>query len=768
MTIKKFILYFFTVFLTQKMTVEEKQFSLLKRAGITSCISATAFITQKLLKSKKLSAPLKFLSFSLPGIYTLSHIGYTYVPTKYLTNIFNLTHKLCFDEVFFLSSPSQIFAKRIKNTNLKEIEQVSPELLSETLFYLPRIYQKAIILDVKNENLINKIAKKRTDIFSELIKEMNMNEKSRILFSAFLSKLTIEAFETIGKKEYKKFDYNTHIKNIFNLELFENDKQKIDFLKNIYPHSHHPDELFFRDYINDTTTDIQLLMNTFQTKYLISYLKEANRLHEILSLLNSSDINSDVKKSILDNIKAFLESNHESHENKIRLRKFLEDINKVALWKEIFPPDDKEIQSDEVNDTDIKDKFNTFETITKDINLAEGKKNEDFINEIFTYEIENFINKKNPKFIPLSFLIHPTIANKIFKKKKEKIDEDITTNLLTFYTKLIFEENKDEGIDRTNLLLNIQTIFHEIDIPENNEIKNNEIKNLVTLLKKDISEILKNEPLKEEIKNNDLYKKFLFNQIMTKKKKIETTEELESISTLLNLNEEQEAILITKHKLNYSSSDKNKKTKIENIIESNEYKKKLRTNFTDFKNLAKKIFFEGKNLSEKNLEDLSIQYEKKEEINFSDYEIENIAISSFFKINEEKTTNIINKLSEEKNKLLEEKIEKFTKEHDEISEQLKSQNNLLTKERIFIESINSLDTVNEMLKTLTIEDLTSTLLNNHLAKNQAIKILNLLIRQDRKKARNVVKLMQKINNNSFQKLYIELDEESKINLTKEN
>ena len=73
-----------------------------------------------------------------------------------------------------------------------------------------------------------------------------------------------------------------------------------------------------------------------------------------------------------------------------------------------------------------------------------------------------------------------------------------------------------------------------------------------------------------------------------------------------------------------------------------------------------------------------------------------------------------------------------------------------------------------MIETLTIEDLINTLLNNNLEKVKATKILSQLIQKDLKKARNVVKLMQKTNNVRFQILYIKLDSKLKIDFTKEN
>lgn len=768
--IKKFILYFFLFFLTQKSTIEEKQFSLLKQAGITSFISATAFITQKNIKIKKLSSPLKFLSFSLPGIYMLSHVGYTYAPDKYLNNIFKLTHKLYLDKVFFLSSPSQILAKKIEEINL---EAINPELLSEALFYIPKEKQKNIILELKKEDTLNKIAEKRTDLSSQLIKEKNTENKK---LETFLSKLTTETFQKIAKREYKDFTYLIEIKNIFNLKLFESDKQKIDFLEHIFEsNKEKKDHLenintykhsFMFDYVNDTTTNIQLLMEKFQNNNIFNCLKSANRLHEIPSLLENPKIKKTVKKNILFDFKKFLESQYESDESKKTLRESLKKIGELTLWR-TFGPDKEKTDSDDLTDFD---RFDIFEIITKYIS-DKKEENENTIKEIFIYEIENFTDEKDLKFISLSFLRHPTIAAKILTGKTNK---DIITSLLKFYTALF--SNKDINI--INLLLNIQTIFHEIEIPENNETKN-----LATLLKKDISEILENESLKNKIKNNDLYKKFLFNQIITKKKNIKSIEKLEHISTLLNLNNEQKAMLIKMYQLDTHALEQNKKTKIENIINSDKYKEKLTSTFNDFENLAEKIFFEKKILSKESLKNLATEYKKEEKTNFSDYEIENIAILSFFKIHEEETKEIIAKFekqkSEEKNELLEKEIKKIklekeikkiNEEYNKILDQIKTKKNLLLKERIFIESINTLEDkdIDRMIETLTIEDLINTLLNNNLEKVKATKILSQLIQKDLKKARNVVKLMQKTNNVRFQILYIKLDSKLKIDFTKEN
>lgn len=683
----------------------------------------------------------------------MSHVGYTYTSTEYLNNIFKLTHKLYLDKVFFLSSPSQILAKKIEKINL---EITSPELLSEALFYLPKEKQKNIILELKDTTFLNEIAKKRTDFSSELI---NVNNTESETLEIFLSKLTIDTFETIAKSESEKFTYPTHIKNIFNLELFESDNQKIDFLKKINTFlqtidrsqktNPFPDYCFFEDYVNDTTTNIQLLMETFTHPNIFNFLRNANRLHEIKSVLINPRINACTKIDTLYYIQSYLKNTDPSlDENKTKLRESLAKINKVALWKEIFSDENKK----------KFDKLDIFKFITEWINLNKDKENEKAIKEIFTYEIEN---KTNKEFIPLSFLIHPTIANKFLK---EEASENIITDLLIFYTQLIFKENKS-NIDTKNLLLNIKTIFNEIEIPEKNETKN-----LATLLKKDISEILENESLKNEIKKNNLYKKFLFNEIMTKKNNIKSIAELEDISILLKLNKEQEAILICSHNVNYDTLEENKKTQIENIIKSANYKEKLTSTFNDFENLAEKIFFEKKNLSKESLENLATQYAKEEKTNFSDYEIKNIAILSFFKINQEKTKEIIAKLKkqklEEKNELLENEL--LENEINKILEQIKSQKNLLIKEKIFIESINNLENIDEMLETLTIKDLVNTLLNNDLKQDKAIEILSQLIQINRKKARNVVKLMQKTNNDSFQKLYIKLDQKLKIDLTKEN
>lgn len=125
--------YFLLLFIaTQRNAIEQKEFSLLKRAVITGFISTAAFATKKLLTSKKFHSPrfssaLKFVSAGLPTTYILSHLGYTYAPTKYLNNIFNLTHRLYLDKVFFLPSPSQILAEKIEKINL---DTTDSELLS--------------------------------------------------------------------------------------------------------------------------------------------------------------------------------------------------------------------------------------------------------------------------------------------------------------------------------------------------------------------------------------------------------------------------------------------------------------------------------------------------------------------------------------------------------------------------------------------------------------------------------------------------------------
>lgn len=66
-----------------------------------------------------------------------------------------------------------------------------------------------------------------------------------------------------------------------------------------------------------------------------------------------------------------------------------------------------------------------------------------------------------------------------------------------------------------------------------------------------------------------------------------------------------------------------------------------------------------------------------------------------------------------------------------------------------------------MFKNLTEENLARIILAEDLKKEKALNILISLIESDKKKAIEVVKLMQKRKNYSFQKLYDELSSDQK-------
>jgi hypothetical protein len=352
--------------------------------------------------------------------------------------------------------------------------------------------------------------------------------------------------------------------------------------------------------------------------------------------------------------------------------------------------------------------------------------------------------------------MYPEIANKVLKTQETSISND----LLKFYNLIleIYSHNdskKDDikaYVEESTLLKNIETIFNEINLHEENETKN-----LATLLKKNISEIIENESLKNKIKSNPLYQKFLLNQIITQKKKIISIKDLTEISQLLNLNEEQEATLIEKNTLGCDGfQDETKKKRIQKIITSHRYKKQLVDKFKDCENLAKKIFLKEKKLKGEDLETLATLYKKEDKTNFSDYEIETIAILSFFKINSEIYKKVIDKKA-----LLDEKIKTIEEQNNEISKQLKSRKNLLLNEKIYIAVISDLENFSDMFKNSTEENLARIILAEDLKKEKALNILISLIESDKKKAIEVVKLMQKRKNYSFQKLYDELSSDQK-------
>jgi hypothetical protein len=753
------LLFFFG---TQRSTIEEKEFSLFKRAAITGFISSAAFVTQKLLTSKKFSSPLKFVSAGLPATYILSHIGYTYAPAEYLNTIFKLTHKLYLDKVFFLSSPSQILAKKIKKINL---ETTNHELLNETLFYLSRKEQIETILKINDIEKINKIASLRTDLSIKLIEE-NDNKNKKL--ETFLSKLNIDTFNTIAKSQSKKFAYPTHIKKMFELQLFKKSNCKINFLIKANRYKPINLDLFFSDYINDVTTNISLLVKEFRVINIVYSLSEANRLHEIKGLLENPDISPSKKEAIITNINSFLKNTLITDENKTKLKKILEETDEIKFWKTLDRTSNKKFHMFQTITTHFIHE-NTIENIFKDEikNLDDKEYNPAKISGDFTFFDEELQKRE---FLGFLCLLYPETANKILKNQESQKN---SINLLQFYyliTNIYINNDNLKSkitpyVNKIRLLKNIATIFNEIEFKEIDP--KNEIKNFITLLQKDISEILKNELLKNQIEKSNLYQKFIVNQIMTKKKKITSIKELTEITSLINLNEEQEAILIVQHNIDYTTLQDNKKTRIQNIIESNKYKKELINKFTLYENVAKKILLERTFLNNERLEHLVTQYKKK--TNFSAYEIEAIAIFSVLNINSEKTKSYQKKFKQLKQtKLLEQEIEKIQIKFSKIIDDLKSQNNLLLNKRIFIESVNSLENFNKILKDLTEKDLAKTLLNQDLKEKQAINILSELILSDRNKAQNVVKLMQKTNNNRFQKLYEKLDQKSKINLTKEN
>lgn len=553
----------------------------------------------------------------------------------------------------------------------------------------------------------------------------------------------------------------------------------MDLFANHYPVL----KYFLNEYYTDVTSNISLLLknnnynnNKAICSSIIYELEKNNRLFEVKKLLEDEGIQSETKTNMICNISYFFEDNNITDENKTKLKKILADINMIELWKTLDKKSDKKFDMFQTITTHFTSYNNSFEE-QKTIEIKNKK--EETIKSIFEYEIQNLTESsydpaiisrdlsshkkelRKREFIGFSFLMYPEIANKVLKNQETSISND----LLKFYN-LILEicshnnSKKDDikaYVEESTLLKNIETIFNEINLHEENETKN-----LATLLKKNISEIIENESLKNKIKSDPLYQKFLLNQIITQKKKIISIKDSTEISQLLNLNEEQEATLIEKNTLDCDDfQDETKKERIRKIITSHIYKKQLVDEFKDCENLAKKIFLKEKKLKEEDLETLATLYKKEDKTNFSDYEIETIAILSL--INTEETKEIISKFEQlEKEKaLFKNKIEKIKKEYNATIEQLKSGKNLLLNEKIYIAAISYLENFSDMLRQLTEENLANIILAEDLKKEKALNILISLIESDKKKAIEVVKLMQKRKNYSFQKLYDELSSDQK-------
>jgi hypothetical protein len=401
---------------TQRNAIEQKEFSLLKRAVITGFISTAAFATKKLLTSKKFHSPrfssaLKFVSAGLPTTYILSHLGYTDAPTEYLNNIFKFTHGLYLDKVFFLPSPSQILAEKIEKIDL---EETNAELLSEALFYLSEKKQRETILKINNKNKINQIAIARPDLAYELISNLASEDQKIKKTCLVLDEKTVKTVvKLILKKQYplskifsqKKYSVdinlmNLHllwpkIKNILSLPIFDSDLKKINFLKemdlfnNIYPVL----KYFLKDYYTDVTSNISLLFkdnNDNNDKAICSSiiyeLEKNNRLFEVKKLLEDEGIQSKTKTNMICNISYFFEDDNITDENKTKLKKILADINMIEFWKTLDKKSDKKFDMFQTITTHFTSYNNSFEE-KKAIEIKNKK--EETIKSIFEYEIQN-------------------------------------------------------------------------------------------------------------------------------------------------------------------------------------------------------------------------------------------------------------------------------------------------------------------------------------------------------------------------------------------